>query len=191
MTICAVPECEKETRRRSPYCYAHYMKNWRYGTPTPVHAKFREDLTGLKTGKLTVVRHHSSGKWVCVCECGSEVVKATSDLNRSVKRNGAASCGSVLCRRAEIVGYSAAHTRVRVERGPAAAHACVDCGKPAQHWSYCHSDPNELISTEPGAFGLPYSCDSSYYAPRCVQCHKNFDLERLGGTYCREIYVGS
>jgi hypothetical protein len=186
MTNCAVPTCEKENRRRSPYCYAHYMKNWRYGTPNPTHPKFRKDLTGLSVGKLTVTSHHSPGKWICECKCGKQVIKSTSELNRCVVKGWKITCGSTDCRRMEIVCYSSAHDRVRRDRGAATIYSCVDCGAQAQQWSYCHLDPNELLSKEEASFGLPYSCDPSQYAPRCVPCHKRFDIDRLGGKIARK-----
>lgn len=75
----------------------------------------------------------------------------------------------------EDIRYGAAHERVRVERGPAKAHDCIDCGKRAAHWSYNHSDPNELRDLE---LNLPFSADPEHYSPRCVPCHKAFDLGR-------------
>jgi hypothetical protein len=73
-------------------------------------------------------------------------------------------------------GYDALHTYLRYVRGKAAAHACVDCGKPATQWSYDRSCPNEL--TEPNrktGRPQPYSLDLDRYQPRCVPCHQKFD----------------
>lgn len=69
------------------------------------------------------------------------------------------------------IKYNAAHDRIRVRRGRAVDHPCVDCGRQAMHWSYNHSDPNEQTCE-----GLPYSTDANHYSPRCVPCHKAFDL---------------
>lgn len=68
-------------------------------------------------------------------------------------------------------GYQAAHLRVVSMRGKAAAHACVDCGKAADDWSYRYGDPNELT----GSNGCPYSPDPDYYEPRCKSCHRRYD----------------
>lgn len=73
------------------------------------------------------------------------------------------------------VGYTGAHERVRRARGSVRQHSCIDCGAPARHWSYNHADPAELVTPE----GLPYSGDPSMYDPRCVACHKRFDLDHL------------
>ena len=67
--------------------------------------------------------------------------------------------------------YNAAHIRLRRERGRAAEHACVDCGNPADHWSYDNQDPNELVDAACGR----YSADVDHYWPRCVRCHSAFD----------------
>ena len=70
--------------------------------------------------------------------------------------------------------YLGAHQRVRYQRGRAKDHACVDCGGPAAHWSYDRACPNEKQS-ELG----PYSTDIAHYVPRCVRCHKRFDLAAI------------
>ncbi|MFI7191429.1 HNH endonuclease [Nocardia nova] len=66
----------------------------------------------------------------------------------------------------------AVHQRLRAQRGKASTHRCIDCGRPAAHWSYDHADPNE--KTEEGVG--PYSTDIAHYQPRCVKCHKRFDM---------------
>jgi ribosomal protein L32 len=57
----------------------------------------------------------------------------------------------------------------------AAHHLCADCGTRAQHWSYDHNDTEEIRDD----MGLPYGSDASHYSPRCVSCHKRFDLAML------------
>ena len=86
-----------------------------------------------------------------------------------------------------VVSYQTAHKRVQSERGPAAAHPCVDCRRPAEEWSYTHDDPSGLaqviIDTRSRAAqreaALSYSADPAYYVPRCVSCHIKFDQRRL------------
>ena len=57
----------------------------------------RKDITGLKVGKLTVIKRVKdevtghSNKWLCECECGNNVTVATGVLTRN-KQN---SCGCV------------------------------------------------------------------------------------------------
>jgi hypothetical protein len=72
------------------------------------------------------------------------------------------------------VTYSAMHLRVVRERGPAKDQTCVDCGCAAAQWSYDRSCAEERTSS----FG-PYSTHVERYVPRCISCHKKFDLERI------------
>ena len=53
----------------------------------------------------------------------------------------------------------------------ASDHPCVDCGRPAHHWSYDNSDPNEKLS----ARGW-YSTKLDTYAPRWQGCHSKVDV---------------
>lgn len=73
-------------------------------------------------------------------------------------------------------GYSGAHARLYRCRGPANAHACVDCGELAKDWSYSGGCPREL--TDPKS-GCRYSPDPDRYEPRCRKCHRAHD--RIGG----------
>lgn len=67
----------------------------------------------------------------------------------------------------------AVHQRLRKARGKAKSWSCTDCARPAAHWSYDHLDPNERPDPEKG----PYSLDLDHYFPRCVRCHKRFDMD--------------
>lgn len=70
---------------------------------------------------------------------------------------------------------SAVHQRVRAARGSASSWCCTDCARPAEHWSYDHTDQEERFDAEKG----PYSLDIDRYFPRCVRCHKRFDMDYL------------
>lgn len=76
--------------------------------------------------------------------------------------------------RGSDVGYTTAHRRVANARGPASAHACVDCGESAAHWSYDHRDPEEITPSS-GPRTQTYSTKTEHYQPRCVPCHRSFD----------------
>jgi hypothetical protein len=69
--------------------------------------------------------------------------------------------------------YTAVHLKLRDHRGRARDQRCVDCGEPAQQWSYDHADPNELLTPT----GLEYSADLAHYDPRCNACHRTFDQQ--------------
>lgn len=73
------------------------------------------------------------------------------------------------------ISYNGMHDRVVASRGSAADYPCVDCDSPAYHWSYDRCDADELVSPH----GIPYSADVSHYVPRCVPCHKAFDLAAI------------
>lgn len=69
------------------------------------------------------------------------------------------------------IGYSAAHMRLQSQRGNASQHVCVDCGIEASHWSVNRDAPRLREQ-----HGWPYSPDPMDYVPRCVGCHKRYDL---------------
>lgn len=75
------------------------------------------------------------------------------------------------------IGYSGAHVRVKVVRGPARGHECRRCGGPARDWAYDHSDPDERIGFRDGK-RLPFSLDPERYEPLCSRCHRLEDLLR-------------
>src|SRR5690625_2064670 len=136
-STCSVENCPKPLKRMS-LCYGHYMKQWRYGTPTPKFPPRWEDIRGKRYGTLTV-RERQGRKWLCDCDCGETATRSAGELNRS----GNASICGVEGRHLTAQNYSAAHRRVVNLHGPASDHRCHDCEAPAYHWSYDHLDPDE------------------------------------------------
>jgi hypothetical protein len=178
MDICTLAECDKPVKRGG-YCYGHYMKNWRYGTPTPEHPKRHWDLEGKRFGTLTVL-HRDGRFWVCSCDCGG-TRKALS--NALVQYGDINTCGMAGRHLAPTCGYGAAHDRLRRLRGAASHHACVDCGRNASHWSYDHADADELLAYGLSANPISYSAKPEHYVPRCVPCHKRHDLSVRDANY--------
>lgn len=171
---CPVLDCTQPIKRAG-YCYGHYMKNWRYGTPTPEFEPKWVDARGQRFGTL-VVQERVGRAWLCLCDCGRRRVASAGELNRSGE---SASCGDrMIHRRLDDAGYTAAHQRCRSDRGLVQGHDCIDCGDTAQHWSYNHDDPDERLALGLSANPVAYSLDPSHYSPRCVSCHKRFDLDR-------------
>jgi len=180
---CSVADCAKPRYQKRQYCGGHFMRAYRYGDPLhrpasqPIKPTDRRisghrtyaDLIGQRFGML-MVKARVDGRWLCTCDCGETTVGRVGDLNRGSAR----SCGTRSHRRTNTAGYTAAHDRVRHDRGSASAHHCIDCGERAKHWSYDHADEAELMEQ-----GKPYSLDPLHYDPRCVSCHKLFDLSRL------------
>ena len=72
----------------------------------------------------------------------------------------------------DVPTYAAVHFRLKAERGPASQRRCVDCGDRAAHWSYGYGSQDEQVDDRSMAF----SSDLSYYHPRCVRCHKAYDM---------------
>lgn len=73
--------------------------------------------------------------------------------------------------RRAIVKYARAHERLGKVSGP-----CVDCGKPARHWSLRHDTPSARILEQllQGRIAR-FSLDPGDYVPRCVRCHQSAD----------------
>lgn len=138
------------------------------------------DRIGHTYGQLTVIGRAGSSRvghaaWDCVCSCGETLVATGTNL---------ATGNTTRCRKAEHsgkwkgddIGYNAAHDRVRVRRGRADQHGCVDCDGTAEHWSYSNSDPDERVEVR-GELLFRYSTSVIYYAARCRSCHFRFDCE--------------
>ena len=170
---CTVAGCTKPIKRTG-WCYGHYMKNWRHGTPTPAVAPKWTDITGQQFGTLTALERIGR-QWRCACICGVERSATAGELNRTGDAN---TCGTPGRHLDEACTYNAAHDRVKNSRGTAKTHACIDCGTTAAHWSYRHDDPDEQHELI-GRSRVAYSPNPEHYDPRCVPCHKRFDLHRL------------
>lgn len=177
MTVtCSVEECGKPIKRAG-LCYAHYMRQYRYGSPTHRPEQPHADLTGQRFGQLVAKEYlkrdstRTVSMWLCQCDCGRTSTVRTGDLRRGTVRT----CGAIAHQLEEAIEYTAAHDRVVRAKGRAAEHDCVDCGRTAAHWSYDHQDPGELHSaTVKGS--PPFSLNPDHYQPRCVPCHKVYDL---------------
>lgn len=74
----------------------------------------------------------------------------------------------------DSVTYAGMHIRLRTLRGSASKRKCVDCGKSAAQWSYT-LNAGERERTGPEG---KYSVSVDDYEPRCVPCHKRYDLAR-------------
>lgn len=156
------------------------------------------DLTGQTFGRWTVVRRgedkvsatgRRNVRWVCRCTCGNEMQVQGSNLKSGCSK----SCGCLRRQRyssrtfggnpnwkGDRIKYATAHQRVYAAKGPASAHACVDCGAQAAEWSYMYGCPREMVTDDNDGSpnGLAYSPDPDFYAPRCAPCHRKFDLSQ-------------
>lgn len=90
----------------------------------------REDLTGKKFGKLTVLEYLGARKWLCQCDCG----KKTSVFNYNLKSGATTSCGCYLASKfidllgkrfgkLKVIGY------IQPKAGKRGRWDCIcDCG---------------------------------------------------------------
>lgn len=169
VTACNIEGCETPaTRTQSTLCEKHYYRIRRNGTP---HSRAKRARRGT-----------------CIIDGCEQLDSGPNGLCQKhfcrKKRNGdplTLRGPSILWGednptwRGNEIKHRAAHERVKARRGKASQYACVDCGVPARHWSYDHLDPNEIHSDR------PYSPDPAHYEPRCVPCHKRFDLDFIAG----------
>lgn len=151
-------------------CEMHYGRVRRNGTTSALPRRKRQACT--MDGCLGPARNKG------LCGVHAERVRRHGDPTVLLYRVG--DTGPLHpCWRGEDITYSSAHSRTRAVRGQAHLHPCVDCGGPAAQWSYDHNDQGQIESVNG-----PYSVDPQRYEPRCVPCHKRFDL---GRTYVRCI----
>ncbi|GAA1148512.1 hypothetical protein GCM10009651_36460 [Microbacterium natoriense] len=185
---CSILDCAKPARSRvATLCPMHYHRQYRYGTLDRITDLIRNgdiprrgtDISGVRYGTL-IAEAYRDGTWLCRCDCGNTRLATIGELKRTGEAN---TCGVRANHLSEDIDYSAAHGRVHRAKGQAQRHRCVDCGDQAKHWSYDHSDPNEYVSRSPRTIGIAFSLDANHYEPRCVPCHKTFDLGRLNGTH--------
>lgn len=184
---CKVGGCQKRARSRvADLCPMHYHRQYRYGTlertrdlvQRGILPRTGADLAGQRYGTLTATTYQDS-KWVCKCDCGATRIVSVGELNRTGDAN---TCGIAGRHLPDTVDYSAAHDRVHRARGKADRYPCVDCGRTAQHWSYDHADPDERTSIAPRTAGVAFSLHVEHYEPRCVSCHKRFDMGRINSA---------
>lgn len=167
--MCAVEGCSKKSRSAgSAHCEMHYYRLRRNGTLTAKSWHRRTTCTAAGCEKREV-RNGLCGQHDYRMAVHGTIDGYTPHWDRNMARgerhpNWTGSEAS----------YYAAHQRVQAVRGSARLHRCIDCEAPAQHWSYNHDDPEGRVSEQ----GLPYSPDPAHYSPRCVSCHKRFDLAR-------------
>lgn len=177
---CTVEGCGKKPRStHATLCAMHYHRMYRNGSLDRLTLLPKwEDIAGQRYGTLTPMRREGSF-WVCQCDCGETRSASAGELNRTGDAN---TCGKPGRHLSPTPTYNAAHERVKQLRGPARLHDCVGCGGTAKHWSYNHDDPNELYEEGLSKNAVAYSASIDFYSPRCVPCHKKFDLNKANAA---------
>lgn len=177
---CTVLNCGKPRRTsRSPYCEMHYYRLRRTGQLTARPQPQRElrralaekDPTAILT--CSVKECDQPARTGGMCEKHYTRVLRHGDVHAFThQRDRNLPRGPANVRWAgDGIGYDGMHQRVHAAKGSASSRPCVECGGPANQWSYDHADPEERMGDK-GA----YSLTVEHYVPRCVSCHKKFDL---------------
>lgn len=166
---CSVEGCDRPHFGRG-WCGPHYHRWRRYGDPLVV---VRAPLMGtcVVDGCDRAVR--SRHGW---CKLHYARWKRHGG-DPSVAKTGGVAVGTLLL---DTVSYRGAHDRIKAAKGPASAHACVDCGVQAAEWAYDHADPDELVGASGGGRGrkAAYSTKPEHYRPLCRRCHRRADQRK-------------
>lgn len=176
---CQAPGCNsRSTRKGASLCEKHYMRMRRNGTFDRVLKTVPDaeciadgcvDRAALTTGECRncYLRRQRNGSYV----------RHVRELHPSFLDD-------------ENLTYSALHQRLNIRRGGAKHRECVDCGNTAQQWSYSHGCANERIGVaHDGVTPAPFCPHLDHYFPRCIPCHKRFDLNQYplnGRPYVRK-----
>lgn len=161
---CRIDDCDKESRGRG-LCGTHWLRWRNYGDPAVVK-KAGIDFNVAARCQVDDCDRRAHAHGYC-----------TKHLTRWEKYGDPSVVGERLGRplKGQYPTWAAIHKRLERQRGRASQRACVDCAGPAKEWSYNGSDPGQLV----GMFGrssLAYSLDLTNYDPRCVRCHRVYDL---------------
>lgn len=172
--VCTIEDCTRKTRSKSsPYCEAHYYRRRRTGTtadPKRVYGTVCV-IDGCQA-EATFSGQGARGATAGYCRLHYLRLKRRGNPYFEYRRENTHHwTGADATNRA-------VHQRLKAQRGKARSYMCTDCACPALHWSYDHTDPDELNDPEKGS----YSLDPDRYLPRCASCHKLFDLAHLKST---------
>lgn len=170
MNTCAIDGCQKPTRSRTAqWCEMHYHRWYNTGDPGEAAPRSRKH----RNAECAVDGCTKPDKETGLCSMHGVRLRRHGDAHKVIQpseravRVGPEHQNWV----GESASYNTAHARVRAQKGSASAHQCVNCTKPAKHWSYDNTDPEEKVTPE----GYRYSLNAERYEPRCVQCHSDFD----------------
>lgn len=176
-TTCTIEDCIKDVRsKHSPYCNMHYFRIYRGGQVGTAELRKRP----ARSAHCEVDGCMKPDTEAGLCSMHGARKRRHGDVDRVVPldertyHRGDANTQWA----GNDVGYGGAHIRVAAQRGPASDYACIDCGTQAGQWSYDHADPNERLAELVSANKVAYSPSPAHYDPRCVPCHKMFDLHR-------------
>lgn len=162
---CSIEECAKPACKRG-WCELHYRRWRRHGDPTIVLVQYR----GPETCTIVGCSRPHYGKTFCRLHYDRWVRLGDALAVVRPKSKGMPE---------DPCDYSTAHGRVVRRRGVASTHECVDCGGPAQQWSYNKRGEFEFTDLVRGfndrLYEVTFSGNPDDYDPRCRSCHGRFD----------------
>lgn len=158
---CKIDGCDRPSKGRG-WCGTHWLRWRNHGDPTVV----------LRVGVDYQVKppcavdgcprpHHAKGY------CSMHLVRFNKHGDPSIV---APIAGRPL--KGDAPTWAAVHKRLERQLGRASERECIDCGGPAKEWSYTYGANDELVDAK----GLRYSEDFTFYAPRCIPCHRRYDM---------------
>lgn len=163
--VCTFPSCGRKPRTKNgDLCEGHYYQRRRGTELRPLRVYANKVCTAPDCTKPP------SGKY-CSMHRGRKV--RHGDFDTKLKPTGKVGSDNANWV-GDNAGYFTVHERLRNSIGSASTKTCVDCGTQAQQWSYDHTCDNERSSDQG-----PFSTNLDRYSPRCVSCHKTFDLARM------------
>ena len=164
---CAAEDCSETPRsKHSPWCETHYYRIRRTGTHETIRVKRNHHEICIVEGcGMRDAGHHRL--------CDKHYSRKMRNGDPLALRGPNPPRGPENARwTGDEATYECLHQRLKKVRGLSSRYDCIDCGRRAQHWSYDHLDPDEKFQEDKG----PFSLDINHYDPRCVRCHKRFDM---------------
>lgn len=159
---CSLDGCDRPSYARN-LCARHYKRLLTTGS---LELRAPRSCDVLDCERLAISRN------VGLCRMHSKRLVKFGRLDKPPRNSGQVRWGEDnTAWLGEDAGYNAIHIRLRHLRGPASTHSCVDCGSAARQWSYDHASNREQVEN-----GKAFTTDLDHYFPRCVSCHKRFDL---------------
>lgn len=192
--ICTVPKCQKKAERgfgAESICLPHYMRKYKKGTFGDVAVDEKKIIDPILGKYVTVKLGEIRICQVDGCSTRADGLRWCKKHATRYRRHGDPEKFIPVDQRDMATGprnihwtgdsatYSAVHQRIRKVRGRASRYQCVDCGEQAKQWSYNRSDANEKLGVAETPNPVPYSVSLESYVPRCISCHKKFDLRAI------------
>jgi hypothetical protein len=150
---CSVDACPDAAEVRG-WCNKHYLRWKRHGDP-----EYRRSLVSDSPCAAAGCDDPAVSKGFCA-----------KHYSRML-RNGDPLGGRAM----RYDSYAATHSRRIKALGLASVRPCVDCGEPADQWSYQGGCPDEL---QDEATGCAYCLHDTCYRARCYSCHWRHDHRR-------------